>query len=249
MVRKTKKHHTGKKTKGIYSIPELRRSFEHIESYINNKIILKESKEQIIKDLRKEWTKVFFKDLDKKSAEAFVSEKLSKKHVYRHKTAKRRGGANPISGSPLDYTTRQGIYLAPESIPKDGHLPFSDGTKSNYGSYIPYVDKGFSIPEPGSLFDPVPGQPSWPQVPQGMGSNAVHFGSKGGKRRKTRRGGGLGTILSQAFSHPIPASAPPGRLQDIQDMWYGKNVGPSSDQVERTPNYILGAHYPKVIAF
>ena len=71
MVHKTRRHHSNKKSKGIYSIPELRRSFEHIESYINEKIALKDSKEKLVKDLRKEWSKVFFKELDKKSAESF----------------------------------------------------------------------------------------------------------------------------------------------------------------------------------
>ncbi len=48
MVRKTRRHHSEKKAKGIYSIPELRRSFEHIEEYVNEKIALKESKEKLI---------------------------------------------------------------------------------------------------------------------------------------------------------------------------------------------------------
>jgi hypothetical protein len=257
MVRKTRRHHSGKKAKGIQSIPELRRSFEHIETYISEKIALKESKEQLVKDLRKEWAKVFFKELDKKSAEAFVTEKLSKKHVSRRRTVKHRGGAGPLTGSPLDHTTRAGIYLAPESIPTaQGHLPLSDGSKSSFGSYIPYVYKGFdvSIPEPGQPLDQfgIPGQTRFPtSTPVGMGSNAVHFSGKGGARRsrKARRGGAMGAILSQAFNHPISASSPPGKLQDIQDMWYGKGVGPSPDQVQRSPNYQLGSVYPKPVAF
>jgi hypothetical protein len=253
MARKTRKHQSSKKQKGIHSIPELRRSFEHIESYLNEKIALKESKEQLIKDLRKEWSKVFFKDLDKKSAEAFVSDKLSKKHISRRKTIKHRGGS-PLSGSPLDYTTRQGIYLAPESIPtSSGQLPLSDGSKSNFGNYVQYVDKGFWNPEPGQSYDPVPGQTRFPtSVPVGMGSNEVHFGAKGGSRnksRKIRRGGAIGTILSQAFNHPISASSPSSILQDGQDMWYGKQVGSSPDQVQRSPNYQLGSVYPKPVTF
>jgi hypothetical protein len=264
MVRKTRRHHSEKKAKGIYSIPELRRSFEHIEEYVNEKIALKESKEKLVKDLRKEWSRVFFKDLDKKSAEAFVSDRLSKKHSPRRRTAKHRGGAGaqlantatPIAGAPLDYTTRAGIYLAPESIPtKAGHLPLSDGAKSNFGSYIPYVDKGFdvAIPERGQPLDQfgIPGQTRFPtSTPVGMGTNTVHF--KGGKRRsrKARRGGALmGSTLSQAFNHPISASSPPGVLMDMQDMWYGKNVGPSPDQVQRGVNYQLGSTYPKPVTF
>lgn len=264
MVRKTRRRHSEKRAKGIYSIPELRRSFEHIEEYISEKIALKESKEKLIKDLRKEWSKVFFKDLDKKSAEAFVSERLSKKHTSRHRSYRKYGGgggvqlsntSTPIAGAPLDYSTRSGIYLAPESIPTQaGHLPVSDGSKSNFGSYIPYVDKGFWNPEPGQSYDPVPGQTRFPtSTPVGMGSNTVHFGSKGGgkrRSRKIRKGGALfGATLTQAFRHPISASSPPGILMDMQDMWYGKNVGPSPDQIQRSPNYQLGSVYPKPITF
>jgi hypothetical protein len=262
MVRKTRKHYSakGKQSKGIYSIPELRRSFEHIEEFVDSCISSKISKEQIIKDLRKEWSQTFFKDLDKKSAEAFVSGRMKKKHSSRHRTLRRRGGAGaqlantntPIAGAPPDYTTRQGIYLAPGQIPdKAGHLPLSDGGKSNFGSYVEYVDRGFSVgvPMPGQSFDPVPGQTRFPtSVPVGMGSNTVHFGHKGGKRR-TRRGGSMGAILSEAFQRPISASAPPGILQDMQDMWYGREVGPSPDQVQRGINYQLGSVYPKPITF
>lgn len=253
MVRKTRRRHSEKKAKGIYSIPELRRSFEHIESYVNEKIALKESKEQIIKDLRKEWSKVFLKELDRKSAEAFVSDRLSHK-TSRHRTLRRKGGAGaqlpntgtPIAGAPNDYTTRAGIYLAPGQIPdRAGHLPLSDGSKSGFGSFVEYVSKGFWNPEPGASYDPVPGQTRFPtSVPVGMGNNTVHFAAKGGMRkdnckRKTRRGlrSGGAAILSQTFSRPISSSVPPGVLQDMQDIWYGKTVGPSPDQVQRSPVY------------
>lgn len=261
MVRKTRRHQSSKKTKGIYSIPELRRSFEHIENYVNQKIALKESKEQLIKDLRKEWSRVFFKDLDKKSAEAFIGDRMSKKHTSRHRTLRKRGGAGaqlantytPIAGAPTDYTTRQGMYLAPGQIPTSaGHLPLSDGGKSNFGSYVQYVDKGFWNPEPGQSYDPVPGQTRFPtSTPVGMGSNAVHFSGKGGARRKSRKvrcgGGQMGAVLSQAFNRPIPSNSPPGVLQDMQDMWYGKTVGPSPDQIQRYVDYNLGSVYPKPV--
>jgi hypothetical protein len=248
MSRKTLKHRA-KKEKGVFSIPELRRSFEHIEKFVNEKIASRESKDKIVKDLKREWSHTFFKDLDTKSAEAYVSERMSKKHTSRHRTLRRTGGAGaqlpntstPIGGAPLDYTTRAGIYLAPGQIPdRGGHLPLSDGGKSNFGSYVQYVDKGFWNPEPGQSYDPVPGQTRFPtSVPAGMGSNAVHF-AKGGKRksRKLRRGGALmPATISQAFMRPISSSSPPSILQDGQDMWYGKDVGSSPDQIQR------GIHY------
>jgi hypothetical protein len=218
MVRKTRRHSARKSEKGIASIPELRRAFEHIEEVVDRKIKQKESKEDISKELRKEWHAVFFKTLDKKSADAYVEERMSNKGRRVTRRAQRsKGGAQPIAGAPLDYMTRQGIYLAPGQIPTaQGHLPLSSGAPSAYGSYVQYVDKGFWNPEPGQSYDPVPGQPPWPVVPAGMGSNAV----KGGKRA-LRRGGSLQSVLSQMTTRPISSSVPAGVLQDMQDRWYG----------------------------
>ncbi len=248
MVRKTRKHysHKSKKQQGIYSIPEIRRSFEYIEEFIDKKINDNESKQELVKLLRKEWSKVFLKDLDKKSAEVFIEDRFANKHKrYRHKTLRRKGGASPITGSPLDYVTRQGLYLAPGQIPdQNGHLPLSNGAVSNYGNFIQYVDKGFWNPEIAQSYDSIQGQSKWPIVPAGMGSNLV----KGGGR-KLRRGGAVGSLLSQAFTRPIPSSSPPSVLQDMQNMWYGKEVGPSPDQIQRQPSYQLGSLYPKPITF
>ena len=76
------------------------------------------------------------------------------------------------------------------------------------------------------------------------GASSGPFAAKGGMRkdnckRKTRRGlrSGGAAILSQTFSRPISSSVPPGVLQDMQDIWYGKTVGPSPDQVQRSPVY------------
>lgn len=265
MVRKTRKnaHHKKGKNKGVSTIPELRRSFEHIERMVDTGLGNKESHDKVSRDLRREWKKIFYKDLDKKSADLFVVNRM--KHTSgRRTTMKHKGGAAAISGAPLDYTTRQGLYLAPGQIPdKDGHLPLTGDKVSNFGSYLEYVSKGFSvgIPEIAQNYDPVPGQPAWPQVPAGMGSNAVHFAQhKGGNRssrRKLRKGGGLfgdkletsGAMLSQAFSRPASASAPPSLVQDLQSKWYGSEVGPSPDQVQRQPSYQLGSVYPKAITF
>ena len=191
MVSKTRKNprHKKNKNRGVYSIPELRRSFEHIEKFVDDKIHKKESLEKITRDLRKEWTQIFMKELDKKSAEAFIGDRM--KHTGRRRITRKQGGGAALAGAPLDYTTRQGVYLAPESIPdKAGHLPLSGNAPSNFGNYLAYVDKGFqvSVPESGQSFDPVQGQTKWPQVPVGMGSNEVNCSQqKGGSKRKIRR--------------------------------------------------------------
>jgi hypothetical protein len=222
MVRKTRRHSARKSEKGIASIPELRRAFEHIEEVVDRKVKQKVPKEEISKELRKEWHGVFFKTLDKKSADAYVEERMSQKgrRVTRRaqRSSRSKGGAQPIAGAPLDYMTRQGIYLAPGQIPTaQGHLPLSSGAPSAFGSYVQYVDKGFWNPEPGQSYDPVPGQPPWPVVPAGMGSNLV----KGG-RRTLRKGGSLHSVLSQISTRPVYSSVPASVLQDAQDSWHGK---------------------------
>ena len=229
------------KKKGIYTIPELRRSFEYIEQYVDNKINANETKEHIVSSLKKEWEKVFFKTLDKKSADAFVKDRLNVKQkgprTLRKKGKKEQKGGGPIAGAPLDYVTRPGIHL------EQGQIPSSQ----SFGSYIPYVDKGFWNPMPGRSFDPLIGQQRFPTTtPVGMGSNVF----KGGKRgvrgvRRVRRGGAIpaqvssaGSFLSQAYTHPISASSPPSALQDMQSMWNGTNlIGGHPDQVQRSPSY------------
>ncbi len=221
---KTRKHHrTSRKSEGIYSIPELRRSFEHVEDFLMRKVHSKESHNDIVKEFQKEWRKVFHKEIDKKSAEAYVEhiflQTKSHNKTLRH-TKKHKGGQAPIAGAPLNYMVRPGLYPPPGQAPPNA-----------YGDILEYVSKGFWNPEPAQQYDPVPGQTIYPtSVPKGMGDNTVNFSVKGGKRqsRKLRKSGG---------TRLIPASAPPSILQDAQDMFYGKQVGLSPDQTQRLPQY------------
>lgn len=248
MARKTRKHK--KSEKGIYSIPELRRSFEHIEAYLNDKIQRKETKEKMIRDVRKEWEEVFMKPLDHASAEALIEDRM-KLVPSRRKTRKHHGGAFAINGAPVDSVTRPGLYLAPAGLPdQNGGLPLSKQSGGGpYGSFVQYVSNGFQQPEMSIVSDPVKGQPAWPIPTADMGSNQF-APLKGGRRRTrrgVRRGGSLASMWDSMTSHPISASSPPGPLQDAQDMWHGASVGASPDQVQRGVTYQLGSVYPKPI--
>jgi hypothetical protein len=227
---------TRTRKRGVASIPELRRSFEHIEAFLRDRIRRKDPKDKIIRDLRKEWRLVFLKPLDKVSAEALYDDAPK---------GRMRGGA-AIAGAPLDYTTQPGLYLAPGGLPQaDGGLPLSQQGGA-YGSFLQYVSHGFWNPEMAITSDPVKGQPAWPVPYPETGSNT--FKAVGGRRRRTRRrGGSLLSTLSNAISHPIPSSAPPTPLQDAQDMWHGAPVGASPDQVQRAPVYQLGEVHTKAI--
>jgi len=245
MARKTRKH--TKSTKGIYSIPELRRAFEHIEQSIDDMIHHKESKETMITEIRKEWSKVFHKKLDKESADALIHHRMEMRHGSRTHT----GGAHAIAGAPVDHVTRAGIYL------DQGRIPGSDGglTKTvggGYGSYVQYVDNGFVNPEIARGMDPVPGQSVFPLAPRvDMGSNAftpVMKGGKWGKTRKNKKVRGGAAILQQAFMRPIPPGPnPQNPLFDIQNTIKGIAHGMSPDQTQRTTSYHLGEVYPKAV--
>ena len=236
MPRKTRKHSA---PQSVQTIPQLRRLFEKVESFVDDRIVKHVSKETLVKEFRKEWKQLFMRDLDKSAADAFIDARMKSKKILRH-TRKQRGGG-PIAGAPLDYTTRPGIYLQPGQIPgADGSLPTMDG--GGYGNYINYVNQGFWNPEDSQTFDPVIGQTPWPQPYATTGSNlmgggAAHSAIVKRSRKKIRGGAQLlsdtGALLTQAFTRPFPSSVPANVGQDMQSMFYGGTTGPSPDQVGR----------------
>lgn len=223
MVRKTRRSH---KTKGIYSIPELRRSFEHIEKYVDDKINAKESKEHIIKDLKKEWKNVFFKELNRKSAESFVNSRM-KCQRKTGKTRKMRGGFM----APVDHITRPGVYLEPGQIPVDG---------GHYGNYVDYVNSGFRNPEIAQQYDPVPGQIRFP----------THTGGNKRRLRKSlKKGGGLGSILTEIGNRPYPATVPSHPLHDIVSISKGQSYNFDPNHTGNTPKYQFNNMYPSAVTY
>ena len=203
----------------IMTIPELRRSFEHIETFVHQH---KRSKD-LVKMLQEEWLKVFKKKLDKESASAFVNHTVKESGMI--------GGGGQLTGAPLDYTTRPGLYISPGI---------------NQGSYaqVPnYVSSGFWNPEPGQSYDRVIGQTVYPdRTPAGLGDNTV-IGLKmaGGSGRKTKKNkrtlsgkqsGGdplrtIGTALNQFLFRPFDSTIPPSIPQDILTASKGESLGPS----------------------
>jgi len=242
MVRKTRKHNKSE----VHTIPQLRRLFENIEHFIDSRIEKRQSKDVISKELRKEWRRMFMKEIDKQSADALIENHMKSKVRHTLKNSKRvKGGfQEPLAGAPLEYSTRPGIYLAPNSIPVDGQLPISGAgySSSGYGNYVDYINSGFWNPEDARSYDPVQGQQPFPQPFASTGSNLV-----GGKRKSKRRVRGGNALLTQAFARPFGSDAPAGIPQDMQDIWYGKPVGASPDQVQRPINEIHSMYRPPTI--
>ena len=244
MARKTRKH--AKSTKGIYSIPELRRAFEHVEQVMDEMIRHKESKATMISEIRKEWLKVFHKTLDKTSADALITHRMESRSM--------RGGAStPLAGAPIDYATRPGIYLDQGSVPgPDGGLTKTVGG-GGYGSYPQYIDHGFRNPEIAQGYDPVGGQSIFPLAPRMDTGSNVFTPIKGGKRtRKTRKNkktrGGAANLEEAFVVRPFPAEpAPSTILFDAQQSIRGAAPGLSPDITQHSMSYRVGSSYPSPV--
>lgn len=88
MVRKTRK--ISKVSKGM-TVPQLRKAFEHIESY---------AKKHDVSAFRKEWKKTFGKPISEHAAKDYIS--------FLKSSEGQHGGGAPLAGAPLDYTLRAG---------------------------------------------------------------------------------------------------------------------------------------------
>jgi len=233
MPRKTQKRHRSQKrpassstksSNGVMTIPELRRSFEHMESFAKQHGHGKSA----VAAFQEEWLRVFKKKLDKKAAAVYIQ------HVQKEGVTQGGGGA-ALSGAPLDYDMRPGLYI-------------SAGV--NQGSYaqVPnYVQSGFWNPEIAQTYDKVPGQTIFPtRTPLGLGDNTV-IGMKGGasktsktsKTAKKQKGGAdpltkIGTAINQLMFRPFASTAPPSIGQDLQTALQGNSLGqsPAPDQTK-----------------
>lgn len=242
------------------TIPELRQSFDYIDQFVAHRIQSGVPKEQLVKEVQREWLRVFSKRMEKKSATAFVEHQLERSARKRKgsRTHRRhRGGVAPAA----DSTTQPGIYLASGLPPtSNGSYPMANGSPSVYGSLTAYLNKGLMAPpEQSILSDPVKGQSVFPSAatsPLLTTSPLLKGGGRGRLPRARRQqgvsGGAIplvGAALEQMTTKPIPAGIPPSNvLRDTQTMWYGQTSGPSPDQVGRGPTYQLGdSMFPKMV--
>ena len=158
-----------RKQKGVMTIPELRRAFDHMETFTAILIRKGGDADDRRKAFQAEWKRVFHRAVDDKAADAYLAFE-SKKHK-KSSTRKMRGGSvldvNPLAGAPLDYATRPGL-------------------PGPYGVFPAYVNSGLN------MYDTINqdsltatcGQDITPKIAEDMGSNQVQ---KGGKRRSSSR--------------------------------------------------------------
>jgi hypothetical protein len=227
MARKTRRH-TKKHKEDTMTIPEVRRAFEHMEDFIHDCHTSGEDHATLVKSVRKEWARVFHKELSKASAEKLLENHMSTHRKHPRGTRKRGGSASPLGFAPVDAQMRSGSY--------------SYSTQGGMGDYF-LNGLRTGIPEIGKTQD------VWPSVPQDMGTNPAPT-MKGGNRRGVRRSGGasIGTLLSAAWERPAAGSSPSSFLSDMRTMLNGQQAGSSPVQYQQSPPYQAGSNV-KPISF
>jgi hypothetical protein len=219
MVRKSKT----RKMKGsmeTLTIPELRKSFDHIDAWVESHLRKGTTVKSLVPAFQKEWEKTFHREVDANAAEAYLSLKKRAKPRMTRKNVQ-TGGSAPLGGAPLDYTTRQGVYGV-------------------YGNFPAYVSSGLVAYDKiwqDSLTAQCGKENITPNIPANMGSNAVQKGGKSRKYRKahskTRKQRG-GSALDVMINRPFPASSPPSIPYTVQMDFKGQNVGvPDPSTIEK----------------
>jgi hypothetical protein len=189
------------------TIPELKRSFDSLESHVAS--ILKMPEAQRVRKFQEAWRSIFGRPVESSAAAAYlqVKERESGRAAgsAASKTRKRgRGGAQAggaaLAGAPLDFQLRPGV----------------DGA---HGSFPPYISSGFGFyntVNQEAMFKDCGVQDITPKVPVSIGTNQVQGG-----------GSLIGDALSAIAGRPFTSSSVPSIGKDFQDMWMGREVGPS----------------------
>jgi hypothetical protein len=208
---KTQKKSKLKSAEKDMSIPELRKSLEHVSTYAEG-LVQKggEGIDAMAKAFATEWKKTFGKTLDFGAAKSYLEHmtsmtkgqsKAKGRHAMTRKRGhgKQRGGAQDtmLTGAPLDHLTRPGLDLP-------------------YGNFLAYVKSGFWNPEQAHRLDC--GQPTQDLPRVGMGSNLM-------------RGGGMFTF------RPFVAENPASVMQDMQTAWKGQPGSPGPEAWNQTWSY------------
>ena len=221
--RKTKTQ-KAKKQNAVMTIPQLRKAFEHVETFVE--IHCQKPKAELVHMFQQEWKKTFRKEISTQDAEAYVEHAVQEISAKDPKHRKHSGGAHALAGAPVyGGETRPGVYISPGV----------DG--GSYAQVPAYVDKGFWNPSIGRTYDPVPGQTSYPAyTPATLGTNRVTGGTrKGGRKGKQQQGGSiLGAINQFIGMRPIFSMNPPTNIMDDATTAYMAKQGPQSPDPSQT---------------
>jgi len=223
---------TRKQKSSSMTIPQLRKAFDHIESFTTSLLHKEKDAKKRRQAFQKEWMRVFHRTIDDKAADAYLQFE-GKKVKKGSKTRKMRGGA-PLGGAPLDYSTRPGIYGVYGNFPEYIGAGFSFGNDINKMA----IQEGCNSPAEAAKF----------QAPY-TGFGAASLASqKGGKSRKGRKGKGktrkmkggapsLSDFASSVTFRPLLSTAPPTAMYTSMMETKGVAPFPSSFANTATPPY------------
>lgn len=218
ITRKAKQRAATKASSAIQSIPEIRRSFEIMEAFMNGLHSSTDSAAKKVAALQEKWLDVFGRELSTKMATDYIDAHKKNKSTTDHRTTRKKGGM-----APVDAVMRPGIYATP------------GGMCSSYGDYL---SKGFGFVTP-SIAQGVPSTPAL-RVNGGGRKPRVHD-----RRRRSTQAGGmglfetLGSYLSAATARPSESTQPASVVQDMRAMMNGQRVGLSPDPVQQPVPYRL----------
>jgi len=215
------KSHTRKQKRGMMTIPQLRKSFDHMERYSTTLLHRSKGKDMVAKRraFQKEWLRVFKRPVDDKAADAYLMFESK-----RSGSRKQHGGA-ALAGAPLDYTVRPGLVQ-----------------EGPYAAFPAYLDKGLDAYATKFNQDSISSQCGQvntnPKIPADMGSNQV--GGRRRSRRMRKQMGGFPTISEFATAlsfRPLLASNPTTSLFDAQMAFKGAQPPPSPASNTANPGY------------
>jgi hypothetical protein len=205
MVRKTRK--LSKKTEpaaaAALTIPQLRKSFEHIEKFVKTKVLHMSEKEGL-KAFCKEWKKTFG-EISEESAKDYLE-------YMRSQNKTQKGGAVTV--------------LSPANLSYEMSQP--SGPNASYPAYLsggflppPMDSVAATCGKPNAFLPPAAdtGSNEWAPM-KGGGRRARRVSKKHKKEHKSEHqqkqtGGSLGTALSEFLTRPFGMGSPPTMLQDV----------------------------------
>jgi hypothetical protein len=226
--------HTRKHKGSMMTIPQLRKAFDHMESFTLSLLQRVSDPKKRRRAFQDEWMKTFHRSVDDKAADAYLHFEAKKSKKGKTKRQRQRGGA-ALGGAPLDYSTRPGIYGV-------------------YGEFPQYISGGFATM--GNATNKMaiqedcnsPAEAAKWQAPY-TGFGAASLAQKGGKSRKQRgkktrksktmKGGApsFGEFASALTLRPVTASAPPSQLYTTMMEFKGGEAYPSSLANTGAPPY------------
>lgn len=210
-----------RRQKKVLSIPQLRKSFHAIESFLSAKLRNSSAKtEDVIKSFRKEWQRHFRKNLSVNAARSYIN------HM-REKLVKQRsqggGSSNQLVGAPLDMTTRPGVY-------------------GPYGNFLDYVNKGFQVPEPG-IQQECGIKDFTPSISPNISQRA------GARKTRRRQRGGVNILTGAPFAaefRPFIAQNPITTQASIQNNFKALPSPPSGDPADPAFAYKMPPYIGKI---